>query len=255
MPTDISVLGSNGFEKVVTTSKKRRIGTRMELPDGRVFYYALANGAIGGGKNTMEKDVVSGHNTDLAIAVAAAIGDKSIEITNATTAIAANDYEDGYVFVNDSDGEGQCWQILKHDTAGATDQFTVFFYPNDQVAEEALTTSSQVGLRRNPQHDVETYDADDIDGISAGVAPVEIADNEYFWNQTSGPAAVLTHGTVVLGKNVVPAISNTPVDGAVENHTLTEATPNTGAGQNCVGKVMTVAASTEYSLIYLTISR
>ena len=46
------IYGHYGMEKETSTSKKRRFGTKLVLPDGRVFYYGSAGEAITAGKIT-----------------------------------------------------------------------------------------------------------------------------------------------------------------------------------------------------------
>jgi hypothetical protein len=83
-----------------------------------------------------------------------------------------------------------------------------------------------------------------------GVPPIAVTAAYYFWNQVKGPACVLTEGTLVAGKTVVPSTS---VDGAVAPPALTAGTPNTGYDQQICGTVITVNVTNEYSLINLAI--
>ena len=68
--------GNYGDEKATSTSEVFGIplGTRMILPDGRVFYYAFSQGAIGAGQLCMMVAGVANHDGDNAIAAAAAVG-------------------------------------------------------------------------------------------------------------------------------------------------------------------------------------
>ena len=102
--------------------------------------------------------------------------------------------------------------------------------------------SSQAGIHKPVGHSVEVWDADDIDGPALGVPTHDIASGEYFWNQTAGPAAVLTAGTVVLGNEVYSS-----TDGAVGP------SASDNSAECRVGTVLAVGANTEYSLINLQI--
>jgi hypothetical protein len=250
-----TIYGKFGDEKVTRTAQgAKKLGTRMELPDGRVFYYAKANGVIGAGKLVMQKDHThSSHIKDLAVAAAAAVGATAINFTNAGAAIAADAFKDGLVFVNDVDGEGHAYVIRTNLAITTTATGNLTLEEDDSIAE-ALTTSSQIGLRTNKFLDCELYDNTDIDGIPLGVAPTEIADNEFFWCQTWGSAAVLTSGTVILGKLVLPKGTGATSDGAVRARATASAL-STDKGFPQVGIVESVAATTEYSLIFLTIAR
>ena len=89
------VNGHYGMEKETSTSKKRRLGTKLVLPDGRVFFYGYTGEAITAGKVAMVAATASGHIKDLAIAAAVsanASGIGAITVTNATTAISGSEY-------------------------------------------------------------------------------------------------------------------------------------------------------------------
>jgi len=78
-----------------------------------------------------------------------------------------------------------------------------------------------------------------LTGVTALAVPID----NFCWLQTKGIAAVLTEGTLVIGKACVPSISTT--DGAVAPETVT------GTDEIRVGKVVNVEATTEFSLIDL----
>ena len=247
--------GSPGQDKEMTSGKKHRLGTKMAMTDGRIFFYGKAGEAITAGKVTMMKATGADHISDLAIAAAVAADASQITITNGgTTAITGSgkftgdfttegDYVDGYVFVNDEAGQGQSWRIRDHSTAATSATLTVDFYDGDTV-RTALTTSSQVGLAKSLYDSLEVWDVNDIDGPIGGVPSCDQTSGYYGWYQTAGPAAVLTNGTVVVGKNVMTGST----------------TDGTGVGmvddssaEFLIGGVMNVAATTEYSLVDLQI--
>ena len=75
-----------------------------------------------------------------------------------------------------------------------------------------------------------------------GVTVAAVAANAYCWLQYSGPCAVLTQGTLVIGDSCVPSAT---VDGAVMPSAAFE------TDGPMVGHVMAVNADTEYSPIWL----
>jgi len=215
---------------------------------GDIYRYCkAAAGAITKGKLVQQAAGPADHIKDLAVASAAAIGDKSITITNGpTTAITVDMFKDGIVFVNDADGEGQCLRIVSN-TAAATGDSCVLTLQD--ALTTALTTSSQVGLRKNLCKDV-IVNPTTPSGKPLGITTLDITASYYFWALVKGSAAVLTHGTVIVGKMVAPGATTA---GSVDTYpiTLTEGTPNTyvPGDSPCVGIVLSVGASTEYSLI------
>ena len=249
-PTAVS--GSAGYDKTTSTTQKHRLGTKMVYNDGRVFYYHKAAEAITAGQLTMGSQSATDHDTGLVV-VSGAAGATRIVVTNgASTAVTGSgkftgdfatrgDYVDGYLFINDVTGEGQIFQIEDHSSAATGAALTIDLADNESV-QTALTTSSRVGLHKPVGHSVEMWDASDIDGPPLGVPTHDISSGEYFWNQTAGPAAVLSAGTLLLGNE---AYSST--DGAVGPST------SDNSAECRVGTVLAAEGSGNYSLIDLAI--
>ena len=262
-----TIYGKYGWEKVTTSAQKHPLGTRMELRDGRVFRYARAapTALLDSGKLQMQKASTASQLKDLAVS-AAAKGATAVTITVAGAALTANQYADGMIYVNDqgadsASGEGQVYVIKSHPAISTSTAGVITLDEEDGVADQAWTTNTQVGLRKNLFAEVEEWDASDIDGIALGVPPVRVSKTYYFWCQTWGRAAVLTGDTVILGEVVKPAASKMgttahgTVDGAV--YTVkreTKTVPSQQEALPTVGIVDTVAASTEYSLVFLTLA-
>lgn len=258
-----TIYGKAGWEKDKTTVKKHRLGTRMELRDGRVFYYALANGVIGAGKLVMQKAVKnSSHITNLALKQAHAVGRTDIVFTNAGSQFAKTELNDGFVFINDVDGEGHVYAIREagntqsgpNNIIGITDTHALLVLEEDDQIAEALTTNSQIGIRTNKFLDAELWDNTAIDGICLGAAPTEIANNEFFWVQSWGEAALFTNGTVILGKQVIARGTGSTADGSIRKRATVSA-GNTAIEFQNIGTVESVSATGDYSLVFMTISR
>jgi len=234
--------GSPGYEKSVSTTKKNRIGSKMVFADGRTFYYMLAGEAITAGLLTMGAQTATDHVYDLAVAAASAVGDQTIELTNGgSTAIAVGDYNDGYLFINDEDGQGQIFTISSHTAAATGASCTFTLYDGDSV-QTALTTSSKAGIHKPVGHSVEMWDASDIDGPILGVPQCDIASGEYFWNQTSGPGCVLAAGTWVLGNEVFSSTDGAAGPSVADNSV-----------ENKVGMVLAIQDAGDYGLVDLQI--
>jgi len=234
-----------GAEKATTTTKREHpLGAVGMTPDGRCFRWAFAGEAIGAGQLVMQKGAVANHDMDLATAAAAAVGATTITVTLGATAATEDQYEDGAIYINDGAGEGHLYAIREHPAADASASLVVTLH---ETVREALTTGTSLsGLIENDYKDVEIYDANDIDGPALGVAPAEVANDEYFWLQTSGRAAVLIQGTVVLGDGVE---ASQTTDGAVCLHDVSGETDQAPLG-TCAG---IIAVDTDYGYINLQI--
>ena len=95
-----TVWGDYGDEKVTGTTQIHPYGTRMVLPDGRVYYYGQTDGAQTAGAICQSAVGVANHDMDLATNTASA-GDKSVTVTVGGTAATEDQYKDGYLYVND----------------------------------------------------------------------------------------------------------------------------------------------------------
>jgi hypothetical protein len=244
-----TVWGDFGDEKVTSTTEDFgvTIGTRLVLPDGRVFRYAFSNGAAGAGTGVQSSAAVANHDSDLAVASAAAVGSKSVSVTLGGTAAAKDLYANGYLFVNDVEGEGHVYRIRQHDAIGSGGTGTINLMNGDAISEALVAASSQVGLVASPYMHVIPSPGGAQTGRTVGFAPAEVADDSYFWAQTWGEAAVLADGTLVIFR---PIRMSDGTAGAVENFAS-----QTASEEQVVGFTTNVlAATTEYQFAFLTIS-
>ena len=266
-----TIYGDFGDEKVTVTPSDTSptpgevdpnngltVGTRMILPDGRVFRYAFANGAVGAGQGVQSSIALANQDTDLAVSTSAAVGDKAVTITFGTspnTDVTADQYANGYLLVNDSGssgaGEGHVYRIkgtgahVEADVS-ASPAVKINLQDGDTIAEALTAGQSEVGLVANPYHDVIITPGGAQTARCVGYAAAEVADNSYFWAQTWGEAAVLAEGTLVIFRPI--RVSETTA-GAVEEYES-----NVDAEEQVVGYATNLlAATTEYQFAFLQI--
>jgi len=229
-----------------TTSVTDSLGNDIPLGSvlyygDRVFRYGLAGGvALTAGKLVQTAVGTKADHQDLAPTAAVAAGEYEISIETAGTDLTANQYKDGYLYVNDGAGEGQCMKIASNPAHDHSSDPSVVITTYDALAT-AVATSSKVSLIADPWSAVLVAPAAET-GAAMGVPVVDMAASAYGWFQTYGPAAVLTAGTIVLGHNVVRSAG---VAGAVA--------PATSDILDIVGTCMLVDVTTDYSLIKLNI--
>ena len=191
--------GNPGDEKATGTTQLHPLGTSMVLPDGRVYYYGFANGAITAGKICQNAVGIANHDMDLAVNTASA-GDKSLAVTVGGTAVTEDQYKDGLVYVNDGTGEGHTYMIRQHDAINSSAEGTINLYDSDPI-KVAFAAATIVGLMKNQYHDFIVYPTTGT-GHAVGVTATDIADDAYGWLQTWGPAAVLCDVAFVIGNHV-----------------------------------------------------
>ena len=194
-----TVWGDYGDEKVTGTTQIHPYGTRMVLPDGRVYYYGQTDGAQTAGAICQSAVGVANHDMDLATNTASA-GDKSVTVTVGGTAATEDQYKDGYLYVNDGTGEGHIYKIRQHDAIDSSGSGAINLYDGDPILV-AYAAATIVGLAKNPYKDFIVFPTT-ATGHPVGVAPTDFDDDDYGWLQTWGPAAVLCDVAFVIGNHV-----------------------------------------------------
>ena len=220
-----------------SSTQQEDLGTVHRLDDGREYRYVKAGGVnLAAGSLVVPGNIVANH-TNIAVAVAAAIGDTEITVTLGATAATADQYKDGYVTVNDVDGQGITYKVAGHAAADASASLVVQL---EEPIEVALATSSQVSLE-TPYGAVVVAPVDQADA-PVGVPNVAITANEFGWVQTKGICSVLADEAVTKGTVVT---TGTGVAGAVEAADL--------LGEHRVGIAHEALVDTEYRAVLLTI--
>ena len=227
------------------------LGTTLTLGDGREFVYAK-NGSVTG----VAGNIYQSPSLDLAgpygaitnhlncSVVAAAIGDKYVDVILGATAVTENYYAEGQLQVVDGTGEGVSYKVTSH--AAAASSGTVRVYLADPVIEALVASgTSEVSLIPNMFKDVIIHPAPPSAPL-VGVAIRDFTAAYFGWFQTKGLCAVLTTGTVVAGNLVIASIT---VDGSVDPVSTTYAVT-----AYPVGRVHTVRGTGgEYGTIDLNI--
>lgn len=221
-----------------STTKVHELGTLGETPDGRTYRYARAGAvALDPGKIVVNPDLVANH-VNRTVDAAVAVGAKELAVDIGATAMTADQYADGYLVVNDANGEGIAYAIEGNTAAGSSGTPTVFL---KEPVKVALTTSSEVTFKPNNWADVLISIADQAD-MCVGVPNVSVAIGAHFWCQTGGECAVLADEAVAKG--LALTIGSSTV-GAVE--------ALDAAGEHQIGVATEALVDTEYRSAYLQI--
>ena len=225
-------------------------GQLMVLPDGRAFRFGQAGGSTLSPGKLNVAPAVGANFDELVIPAAVAAASRTVTITNGATAIAAGDFADGYLNVEDDAGEGYVYKIASHTVEAAGSAAVTVTLANANGIQTALTTSTTVGLAPSLYRNVVVHPSPNVSAPVGVSTAKDFTTLRWGWFQTKGVASVLIDGTVVVGDS---AMISDAVDGAVEAFILTEGTPNTEIAP-IVGTVIEVAATTEYGLILLDVT-
>lgn len=244
------IYGKYGFEKDTTSSQKHVLGTRMELPDGRVFRYSEIGGSnIAAGAVVQAAAGVAAHDQDLLVAAASA-GDTTVTLSGSLT-ITKDQYKDGYMHINSGAGRGGQIYRIKSNTAVSGATGCVLTLDEEDGLQTALVAGSgntEVGLSVNTYSNV-IISPTTVSNVAIGVAPTILTTNYYGWLQTWGPASVLANAAGVIGEHV--RVGGASTAGGTED------LDRDGSGENeqAIGVQMLIAsAAADYALVFLQIS-
>jgi hypothetical protein len=163
--------------------------------------------------------------------------DAQITLTPATAPVTVNQYAEGWVSTRSASGVGQMRKIRSHPAAAIAANVVVTTY---DPFTAAITTSGQADLIKNPYDEV--IESATEENLPSGVPLIAVTADYYFWNQTFGPANVLSDGVIAAGSVVTPGT----VAGSVAVKSV-QTMP-------MVGTVMLATADTEYGAIFLRLA-
>ena len=237
-----------GMEKRETSDQRHKLGTRATTPDGRVFYYAEANGTgIARGGNVVNGiAAVAAHDMDL-VAAAASASATSFTTTTSLT-VTKDQYKDAYVYFNDGPAEGEIYRIKSNTAVSSAAGLSITIDEPDGLVT-ALTTSSLFGVMYSPYKDIHIVDGNGTPTTGVvGVTTAPVTADYFCWVQTAGPAAVLMGAQVgIVGDGI--AISQQDEDGTVERTDYSDESDLVNLGHS-----MGIAAvATDYQWVMLNI--
>ncbi|MBU2052500.1 hypothetical protein KKH13_04825 [Patescibacteria group bacterium] len=211
------------------------LGERKVVGD-RVFRYAKAKVGLSAGQVAQFN---SEHLESIAFgsAITQGAGIRAFTIT-AATAITANTYAEGYLVCAQGATDsnlGMTYRIKSHALGSSAGTCALVLY--DEIKYSVQLTSTW-GVTQNIYAAANPSTANQV---PLGVAPITVTTGDYFWLQTWGPAPVL--GTCGVGAHLVSSVSG-------------RATVITSAlAQFSIGSpLVTLAAATNYDLVFLTIA-
>ena len=212
------------------------LGSQLLYGNTTYRYCKMAAVAVTAGKCVTHAASIADH-FDLTPTAGVAAGETAISVETAGTDITLNQYAGGYLYVNDAAGEGQMLRIRSNPAHDHSADPSIVITTYDDLAT-AITTSSRITLIADPLSAL-IGQAATTTGATMGVTVVDMAASHFGWMAVSGPATVLTSGTLVVGNHAVPL----GAVGAVG--------PAAGDVIQVIGTVMIVNVTTDYSLINL----
>ena len=223
-----------------SSTQKHKIGTVRRLSDGRTFVYAKnGSSALSAGKLCVAATIVANHVNQV-VGDDAAIGDRVVKVDLGATALTANQYQDGYLIINDATGEGHTYKVRGHAAANASDT-SVPIYLYDGLLVALTADTSEYSLMKHPYDSVVVSVTDQAD-MPVGIPPIAVTADYYFWIQTWGCCSALADETLAVGRALT---TGTGVAGALE--------VVDSVGEPLVGDAIQAGVNTEYRMVFLTI--
>lgn len=233
------------------------LGTRMMLPDGRIFAHARASTAAGLNPGYLCVGAAvssSAHTKNLT--ASASTGSATIAITlTATGAVTKDQFKDGYIFCNDSGaatGEGYVYKCSGNNSGAVSTTVNFFLEGKDTVKVALAAASSEVGIKVNEfDHVLHRAAGTGAVNMVSGVAPVAVSAGYFHWHQRRGPTAVLSAGTAAVVGMWVAA--STTIAGVQAHNPIPANTTIAPVAQDLGWTISPSGATTDYDLIYLTL--
>lgn len=226
------------FETGGSSGQQHRLGEKLEFGDGTILRYVQAGAVDLAAGVLCQGAVPATDHTGLAVTTAAA-GVDQITITNgASTALSANDYAEGYCWVDTGTNlNGLPLSIKSHPAAlvNATCVLTL----HDEIPHALTNGTESISLHKNLYKALIIHPSVPT-ARPIGVTVMPITATYYGWVCTRGPCSVITEGTLVIGNH---AAIGDGTDGAVQ--------PADTDTEMIVGTVLRVEGAGEQSLIFL----
>jgi hypothetical protein len=231
-------LGINPFS--TSSVKETVLGQKYSDGNGRTWRYAKA-GASGLSRGKLMVQATTDANySNLSWTTAPTAGAKTVTVTVGASVVTADQFQDGWLVVQDGTGEGRAYPISGNLACGSAGNCTV--YLKEAIDTTGVLAETGCDLVPNKYSGVVVSVADQADQ-ALGVPNVAVTAAYYFWLQTGGPCSVLMDEAIAVGLTVTIGSS---VVGAVE--------ALDGAGEQAVGVMdWTAGVDTEYQLVNLTL--
>jgi len=187
---------------------------------GNRYRYVKAGASALVTGNLLQEAAEDTNFRSMAVYAAAAIGADEVTVTLGGTAVTANLFDEGHLYVESGTGIGQQFMVKRHEVETSTTGQCVFTL--DRPLKIALDTTSQVTVRKNPYKGVIQYPVTTQTGGAVGVARYAMTASYFGWVQSGGECAVLfdtgtntSNGVTGIAPSAAVAGSVAPVLDAV----------------------------------------
>ncbi len=238
--------GDNGPGGPIAYRGIHPLGKQLVLEDGRKFRFTLAGVLMVPG-DTEQAAAALTTSENLAPDADQAVGDRILTFTHGGATTAINFFAEGYATMSVTPGGGDIYRIASHlALTNATSGDVVNLAPGNALRRAITTGGTKIDLTRNPYAGTIEIPGGVLTGAPMGVAVSAIASGGTGWLQTRGACGVLGEGTLLPGTPASVPAANDAGSIGVE-------TPDSDESdvEVTIGTVMTVAADTKWSTVFL----
>lgn len=160
----------------------------IDAVTGNKYRYVQNGGVALVTGNLLQEPAEDTNYRSMACYAVAAIGADQVTVTLGGTAVTANQFENGHLWVESATGIGQQFRIKRHEVETSTTGQCVFTL--DRPLKIALDTTSQISVRKSAYDGVIQFPTTPTGG-AVGVALYAMTISYYGWIQSGGDCPVL----------------------------------------------------------------
>lgn len=177
-------------QEIFTESQyqQHQLGARGSDKYGNVFRYAKFGATPPAAGSLLQEPAEDTNFRSMVVYAAAAIGADEVQVTLGGTAVTANLFDEAPFWVESSTGIGQQFHVKRHTVQTSTTGVVTFTL--DRPLKIALTTSSNVTVRKNPYKGTIIYPTTATGG-AVGAALYTGTANYFGWIQSGGDCPML----------------------------------------------------------------
>ena len=205
-----------------TSVQFHKLGQRYEAPNGNIYRYVQAGAVALVTGHLLQEAAEDTNYRSMAVQAAVAVGDTMIPVTLGGTAVTANQFDEGHIFIETTPGIGQQFRVKSHEVQTSTTGTCKFNL--DRAVKIALTTTSQASVRKSAYDGVIDFPTTPTGG-AVGVALYAMTIAYFGWIQSGGDCPVLFDTGVNTSADVTGIMPSATVAGSVSPAAAADVSP------------------------------
>lgn len=206
-----------------SSTQQHDLGALYISPEGNKYRYVQAGGSDLVTGNLLQEPAEVTNFRSMVVAATQAIGDKEITVDLGGTAVTANQFDEGHIFIESSTGIGQAFRVKRHDVQTSTTGECTFDLDRPLKIALVLDTS-QATVRKSAYDGVIAFPVTPTGG-PVGIALYAMTKAYYGWIQSAGDVPVLFDTGVNTSADVTGIMPSADVAGSVSPAAAADISP------------------------------